>query len=148
MGMTNTLDRIDGLRDRLAELYVEGYSNKSLAIKLHAEFVEIESVPVKGTIINWRKDETVENKIHTLMRERIGRIVRKTDAQILADLEAGDLTVDEKIKIRKEFVPERDAFTDEKQDAAKIDEDLFGLMEEDPEFAERLMGANDEPDGD
>lgn len=144
--MTNTLDRVDGLRDRLAELYVEGMSNKDIAETLFSEFTDIDSIPVKNTILNWRKDDVVENKVHALMRERIGRIVRKTDAAINAALEAGDLSVDEIIKIRKEFVPERDAFTDEKQDAAAIDDDLFGLAEADPEFAERLMGGTDEPD--
>lgn len=149
MGQTNTLDRVDGLRDMVAELYVEGYTNKALAEKVFAEFAEIEAVPVKNTIINWRRDEVVDNKIHSLMRERIGRIVRKIDGVIATKIEhADELTVDEALKIRKEFVPERNAFTDEKQDAAQIDEDLFGLMEEDPEFAERLMGDNGEPDGD
>ena len=145
--MTNTLDRIDGLRDRLAELYVDGHTNKDIAATLFSEFEEIESEPVKNTILNWRKDDVVENKVHALMRERVGRVVRKTDSAIAKKLENIDeLTVDEVLKIRKEFVPERDAFTDEKQDAAKIDEDLFGLAEADPEFAERLMGGTDEPD--
>jgi hypothetical protein len=143
--MTNTLDRVDGLRDRIAELWANGLTNKGIAETVHSEFAEIEDVPVKNTIINWRKDEAVENKIHALMRERIGRVVRKTDAAIDSKLENVDeLTVDEVLKIRKEFVPERDAFTDEKQDSAKIDEELFGAMEDDPEFAERLMrDAND-----
>jgi hypothetical protein len=148
MGMPSTLDRVDGLRERVAELWVEGLTNKAIAETVHSEFAEIEDVPVKNTIINWRKDDVVENKIHALMRERIGRIVRKTDAVIAKALDDGDMTVDEAIKIRKEFVPERDAFTDEKQDASKIDEDLFGMMEEDPEFAEKLMGDLDGDAGD
>lgn len=150
MGMTNTLDRVDGLRDRVAELWVEGYTNNKLAEQVFREFEDIEAVPVKNTVINWRKDDVVENKIHALMRDRIGRIVRKIDQVISQKVENGDdLTVDEAIKIRKEFVPERNAFTDEKQDAAAIDEDLFGLMEDDHEFAERLMGDDEPiPDGD
>lgn len=149
MGMHSTLDRVDGLRERIAELWVEGLTNKAIAETVHREFADIEDVPVKNTIINWRKDDVVENKIHALMRERIGRVVRKTDAAIAKKLEDEDeLTVDEILKIRKEFVPERDAFTDEKQDASKIDEDLFGLMEDDPEFAEKLMGDLDGDTGD
>lgn len=137
--MTSTLDRVDGLRDRVAELWVEGVTNKALAETVHSEFADIEDVPCKTTVINWRKDEAVENKIHSLMRARIGRIVRRIDAVIAAKIDnADDLTVDEALKIRKEFVPERDAFTDEKQDAAKIDEDLFGAMADDPEFAKRV----------
>lgn len=143
--MISTLDRVDGLRDRVAELWAEGYTNKALAEAIFAEFPEVEAVPVKSTIINWRKDDVVTNKINALMRERVGRIVRKLDAIISLKIEnADELTVDEVIKIRKEFLPERNAFTDEKQDAAAIDEDLFGLMESDPEFADRLMG-DDEP---
>ena len=144
MGMTSTLDRVDGLRERIAELWVEGLTNKAIPETVHSEYAEIEDVPVINTIINWRKDEVVENKIHALMRERIGRVVRKTDAAIAKKLEdVDDLTVDEVLKIRKEFVPERDALTDVKQDASQIDEDLFGLMEDDPEFAEKLMGDLD-----
>src|SRR4051812_21916293 len=102
MTMQSTLDRVDGLRDRVAELWVEGLTNKAIAEAVHSEFSEIEDVPVKNTVINWRKDEGVENKINALMRARIGRIVRRTDAVIAKALdEEGELTVDEAIKIRK-----------------------------------------------
>lgn len=138
MGMTNTLDRVDGLRDRIAELWAEGATNKAIAETVHREFTEIEDEPVKQTIINWRRDGQVANKIHALMRERTSRLVRKVDASI-ENVDWDDLTVKEKLEIRKAYAPLRDEFAaDEKPDASKIDEDLFGAAEDDPEFGERV----------
>jgi hypothetical protein len=140
MGMTNTLDRVDGLRDRIAELWAEGYTNKGIAETVHSEFAEIESVPVKGTIINWRHDEQVANKIHALMRDRISRIVRKTDAALAKRLENDDeLTVDEIIKIRKEIAPARDVLDEaERVDPAQAASDLFGAAVDDPDLARKI----------
>lgn len=142
MGMTNTLDRVDGLRDAVAELWADGLSNKAIAEAVHAKFAEIEDVPVKNTIINWRHDEQVANKIHAIMRERISRIVRSTDSALAARLEnADDLTVDEIIKIRKEIAPARDVLDDaERVDPADAASDLFGAAIEDPELAKKIAG--------
>lgn len=142
MGMTNTLDRVDGLRDRVAELWADGYSNKAIAETVHREFVEIEDVPVKNTIINWRHDETVKNKIHALMRERISRIVRRTDSELANRLEnASELTVEEIIKIRKEIAPARDVLDEgERVDPADAADDLFGAAIDDPELARKIAG--------
>jgi len=142
MGMTNTLDRVDGLRDRIAELWVDGATNKQIAETVHSEFAEIEDVPVKNTIINWRHDSQVTNKIHALMRERVSRIVRGTDAAIAARLENPDeLTVDEIIKIRKEIAPARDALDEsERIDPAQAADDLFGAAIDDPELARKIAG--------
>lgn len=130
--MQSTLDRVDGLRDRVAELWVEGLTNKAIAETVHSEFSEIEDVPVKNTVINWRKDEGVENKINALMRARIGRIVRRTDAVIAKALdEEGELTVDEALKIRKEFAPDRDILNkEEKTDRGAAVADLFKALDE------------------
>lgn len=130
--MQSTLDRVDGLRDRVAELWVEGLTNKAIAEAVHSEFSDIEDVPVKNTVINWRKDEGVENKINALMRARIGRIVRRTDAVIAKALdEEGELTVDEAIKIRKEFAPDRDILNkEEKTDRGAAVADLFKALDE------------------
>jgi hypothetical protein len=140
--MTNTLDRVDGLRDRIAELWADGYSNKGIAETVHKEFAEIESVPVKSTIINWRHDEQVSNKIHAIMRERISRIVRCTDSALADRLENPDeLTVDEIIKIRKEIAPARDVLDDaERIDPADAASDLFGAAVDDPELAKKIAG--------
>lgn len=136
--MTNTLDRVDGLRDFIAESWAEGLTNKAIAEAVHSKFDEIESVPVKSTIINWRHDEQVANKVHAIMRERTSRLVRKVDASI-DNVNWDDISVKEKLEIRKAYAPLRDEFaSDEKPDGAKIDEDLFGAADDDPELAERL----------
>lgn len=140
--MTSTLDRVDGLRDCIAELWADGLSNKAIAEAVEKEFAEIDSVPVKNTIINWRHDETVTNKIHAIMRERISRIVRRTDSVLAARLEnADDLTIDEVIKIRKEIAPARDVLDDaERTDPADAASDLFGAAIDDPELARKIAG--------
>lgn len=140
--MTNTLDRVDGLRDRIAELWADGLTNKAIAETVHREFVEIEDVPVKNTIINWRHDEQVQNKIHAIMRDRISRIVRQTDSALANRLEnADELTVDEIIKIRKEIAPARDVLDEsERVDPADAASDLFGAAINDPELARKIAG--------
>lgn len=142
MGMTSTLDRVDGLRDFIAEKWAEGLTNKAIAEAVEKKFAEIDTVPVKGTIINWRHDETVANKIHAIMRERISRIVRRTDSALAQRLEnTDDLTVDEIIKIRKEIAPARDVLDDiERVDPADAASDLFGAAIDDPELARKIAG--------
>lgn len=140
--MTSTLDTVDGLRDRIAELWAEGMSNKGIAEAVCSQFPEIETPPVKSTIINWRHDETVANKIHALMRDRIGRIVRQTDAALAKRLENDDeLTVDEIIKIRKEIAPASAVLNEsERVDPADVASDLFDAAIDDPELAKRIAG--------
>lgn len=140
--MQSTLDRVDGLRDLVAELWADGYSNKAIAEKVHSTYSEIEDVPVKNTIINWRHDEQVKNKIHALMRERISRIVRRTDSELANRLEnASELTVEEIIKIRKEIAPARDVLDEsERIDPADAADDLFGAAIDDPELARKIAG--------
>lgn len=142
MGMTNTLDRVDGLRDYIANAWAEGLTNKAIAEGAAKEFVEIESVPVKSTVINWRHDEQVANKIHAIMRERISRIVRRTDTALADRLDnADELTVDEIIKIRKEIAPARDVLNEaERVDPADAASDLFGAAIDDPELAAKIAG--------
>lgn len=142
MSMQSTLDRVDGLRDFIAEQWCEGLNNKAIAEAACREFAEIETPPVKGTIINWRHDEQVANKIHAIMRDRISRIVRRTDAGLEARLENIDeLTVDEIIKIRKEIAPARDVLDEsERVDPAAAADDLFGAAIEDPELARKIAG--------
>jgi hypothetical protein len=142
MARPSTLDQVDGLRDFVAEMWMNGLTNEEVAEKVHEQFAEIEERPAKRTIQNWRQDEEVKAKVHAITRERIARVVRKTDTAIETKLENVDeLTVDEVLKIRKEFLPERDALTDEKADAGKTAEELFGAMEEDPEFATKVAQA-------
>lgn len=138
--MINTLDRVDGLRERIAELWAEGTSNKGIAEAVCREFAEIETPPVKSTVINWRHDEQVANKIHAIMRERISRIVRRTDATLESRLEnADELTVKEIIDIRKEIAPARDVLDDaERSDPADAASDLFGAAIDDPELARKI----------
>lgn len=142
MGMTSTLDTVDGLRDRIAELWAEGFSNKGIAETVQSEFAEIETPPVKSTVINWRHDEQVKNKIHALMRDRISRIVRRTDAILAQRLDnAEELTTDEVIKIRKEIAPSRDVLDEsERVDPAQASSDLFGAALDDPDLARRIAG--------
>lgn len=140
--MHSTLDRVDGLRDRLAELWADGCTNRYIAETLLKEFAEIETEPCKSTIINWRKDNQVTNKVNAIMRERVSRIVRRTDAGLESRLQnMDDLTVKEIIEIRKEIAPARDVLDEaERADPAQAADDLFGAAIEDPELAKKIAG--------
>lgn len=136
MARPSTLDQHDGLREFIADKWMAGCTNKEVAEKVAEQFQDVEEPSIR-TVQNWRQDEVVAEKIHAVMRERIARVVRKTDSAI-DQLDFSQLTVDEIIKIRREFLPERDALTDEKTDATKTAEELFGAMEDDPEFAQKV----------
>lgn len=142
MARTSYLDKFPELRDFVALKYIEGYSNQAIADAVNNEW---EALNVhKDTIITWRKDDEVDAKVHRLNRERVARILRRTDTELERRLEkmAQNMDTDELIKLRKEFRPERDAHTDEKVDRAGLIQELFGAAQEDPELAQKIADAS------
>lgn len=141
MGRISTLDDHPELRDMIAVLWHEGLSNQAIADRIGNEYAALE--PSVRSIIRWRKDDEVEEKVKRLAKERITRIVRLTDNALLSRLanKVDELDVDDLIKIRKALMPNVDAFTDEKQDKAGIVAELFKQASDNPEFAERLKKA-------
>lgn len=141
MARTSSLDKFPELRDFVALCYHKGMSNEAIAEAVNKEWEALETH--KDTIIRWRKDDQIQSKIHRLARERITRILRVTDNELMRRLEkmAHEMDTDELLKVRKEFVPQVDALTDEKTDKAGIVKDIFGAAREDPNLAQEMVDA-------
>lgn len=147
MANVSALDQQPGLRDFIAGYWHMGKSNQEIADLVAQEFPMLE--PVARTIIRWRKDDEIARKVATLQRDRVTRILRKTDNEIMARLDnaAAELDIDELIKIRKALLPNVDAFTDEKQDKKGVLKALFDAADEDPEVGRRIAKAFEQANG-
>lgn len=141
MARIGALDRIPELRDFIAELWVEGNTNKAIAEKVHEVFPALEPHP--RTIVEWRHDDEVALRVHQLTRDRIARVARKVDSAVWDQLEkrAAEMDIQELLAIRKAFMPDVDSRTDEKTDKAGIVTELFGKAADDPAFAAQLQAA-------
>lgn len=141
MGRISSLDAIPELRDFIADCWVAGKTNQQIADAVTEVWPAL--TPGKRTIQEWRHDDEVALRVSRATRDRIARVLRKTDAVIWDALEkrADQMDVQELLAIRKAFAPEVDARTDEKTDKAGIVNELFGRAADDPEFAKRLADA-------
>lgn len=143
MARTSALDEYPELRDFVAVHWHEGFSNQAIADKVAEEWPALE--PVGRTIIRWRQDAEVEEKVARMNRERAARVVRRTDAVIMQRLDelAKEMDIDELLKIRKQFLPTVDALGEpgEKRDKAGIVKELFQKASDDPDFAKQLVSA-------
>lgn len=101
-GRKSYLDKIDGLRDLVAQLYVSGIKQDDMLAQL--------PISDKATLRNWLKDEGVMSRADKLIRERTLRIVRKVDstleARLLDDKQRGQMSTETLLKIRKELMPD------------------------------------------
>jgi hypothetical protein len=111
-------------RERFAELYSRGLSRKEIA----AEFgIHID------TVTEWSKREDVRAVAERLMKERVQKILRKIDSAIEAAInQADDLSLDELLRVRREFVPQEFKFTG-KMDSTPALEELLAAYLADPE---------------
>jgi len=68
------------------------------------QMCELADVKDPGTITRWRKDPRVKAEVRKILNDRIMRISAKTDSVIEQRLQnAAEMTIDDLIKIRKEF---------------------------------------------
>ncbi len=90
-----------------------------------------------GTITRWRKDPRVKAEVRKLLHDRIMRISAKTDSVIEQRLQnAADMTVDELIKIRKEFGGS--ALMRENVDEDGLLNEAMTALEENPELLDDM----------
>jgi hypothetical protein len=90
-----------------------------------------------GTITRWRKDARVKAAVRKIVNDRILRISSKTDHVIEGRLaQATDMTIDELIKIRKEYGGSALARTDASDDA--IINEAMEALEENPQLLDQL----------
>lgn len=88
------------------------------------------------TITRWKRDPRVKGHLTKIINERVQEVTRKVDSKIAAILDRDDLTVQELILIRKEFLG--GALRDQTQqvDDQTVQEAMRAA--EDPDFQAKL----------
>ena len=115
----------------VAEAFVAGQSRQ--------EMCDLFGVKDRDTITRWRRDPRVKVHAFKLIEDRVLQVTRRVDAVIAERLEnATELSIDELIKIRKEFLGGALRAQTEKADEATITEAMEAI-ESNPEFAEELQ---------
>jgi hypothetical protein len=143
------MDKHPDLRVVVAEMFVEGSSNKEIADKINAMVPNLERPVNRETIPAYRRHPSVEALIAKRRRERINLITSKVDSKIEAWLNNAKINhdIDTLLKIRKELMPERTRERgDEEMDQDTLVEEMFDRAYEDPDFAERMKAAVERTD--
>lgn len=118
-----------GFLQLVAECFAAGMSRQAMCDEL--------DVGDKDTITRWRRDPRVKAKVQKLIEDRAIQISRKIDSVIEGKLSmAADMSIDELIKIRKEYGGSR-VSSKELADDATVDQAVDAL-EQDPELADKL----------
>lgn len=119
-------------RERVAVMYAAGATRAEIA----EEFGGVD----KSTVSAWLHREDVKALVDRKIRERTNRILRQTDSRIESALQdAENMSLEELLKVRKEFLPDR------KEIKLTVNEDealaeLWKAAAEDPEAAQRILG--------
>lgn len=128
-GRPSKLDDPDTLK-KIAEAFADGQTRKQMA--------EAFGVSDLATITRWRKDIRVKAEVRKLIEERITRISQRTDSVIENRLkDAENLSIDELIKIRKEFGGSALIRRDVDQDAAMTE--AFEALESNPDLMQEVQ---------
>lgn len=103
------------------------------------EMCEVFGMSDPGTITRWRKDARVKAELRKLINDRILRISARTDNVLEERLQrlADELSVDELIKIRKEYGGSALARTDASDDA--VLNEAMSALEENPELLDQII---------
>ena len=128
-GRPSKLDDPDTLK-QVAEAFATGCTRDDMC--------EMFGVTDPGTITRWRKDIRVKAEVRKIIDERILRISSKTDSVIEGRLQqaANEMSVDELIKIRKEFGGSALARRDVDADAATAS--AMEALEANPELLSQI----------
>lgn len=124
---------------QVAELFAAGASRQDMC--------DILGVKDRDTITRWRRDPRVKSYALKIIEDRILQVTRKVDGVIAERLEhAEEMTIQELIMIRKEFLGGALRAQTEKADEATIAEGQDWL-EKNPEAADQLdrMLRGEEP---
>lgn len=128
-GRPSKLDDPQELK-QIAEAFANGCTRDDMC--------EMFGVSDPGTITRWRKDVRVKAEVRKIIDDRILRISSKTDFVIEGRLNqsSGEMSVDDLIKIRKEFGGSALARRDVDADAAT--QGAMEALEENPELLEQI----------
>lgn len=114
----------------VAQAFVDGNSRR--------EMCEMFGVEDPDTITRWRRDPRVKVYALKLIEDRVLQVTRKVDGVIAARLEnAQELTVNELLAIRKEFLGGALRAQHEKADEATVNEAMEAL-EANPDLMQQL----------
>jgi transposase-like protein len=114
----------------VAQAFVDGNSRKQMC--------EMFGVKDQDTITRWRRDPRVKGYALKLIEDRVLQVTRKVDGIIAQRLEeAQELTVQELLAIRKEFLGGALRAQTEQADEVTVNE-AQQWLEENPEGAEAL----------
>jgi hypothetical protein len=103
----------------VAEAFAAGSSRTEMAEMFNV---------TKDTITRWRRDPRVKGPALRIIEDRVLMVTRKVDGVIAARLEqASDMTIDELLKIRKEFLGGALRAQTEKADDATVSEAMEAL---------------------
>lgn len=113
----------------IAEAFAAGMSRDDMC--------ELADVKDPGTITRWRKDPRIKAEVRKILNDRIMRISAKTDSVIEQRLQhAADMSIDDLIKIRKEFGG--GAIARESIDEDGVMSDAMDALEKNPELLEQM----------
>lgn len=116
----------------VAELYISGMSRKEMAEELNC---------IPETVGIWCQDPRVQAHAGRLALERVNRITRKIDSEMEARMQhINQWSLDEVLKVRKEYIERAIKVGVDLSDAAKGDtvNEISEAMDQSPEFAEQL----------
>lgn len=132
-GRPHKLDDPDTLK-LVAEAFANGATREDMCKAFE--------VKDPGTITRWRKDPRVKAEVRKLLNDRILRISSKTDSVIEQRLQnASEMTIDDLIKIRKEFGGS--SLVGEKIDEDSMLNEAMEALEANPELLEEMRGLLD-----
>lgn len=115
---------------KVAEAFADGCSRQTMC--------EMFGVKDRDTITRWRRDQRVKVRALKIIEDRVLQVTRKVDGVIAARLEdAENMTVQELLMIRKEFLGGALRAQTEKADDETISEAQTWL-EENPDAADQL----------
>ncbi len=113
----------------IAEAFAAGATREQMC--------ELADVKDPGTITRWRKDPRVKAEVRKILNDRIMRISAKTDSVIEQRLQnAAEMTIDDLIKIRKEFGGS--ALGREQIDEDNMLSDAMEALEQNPNLLEEM----------
>lgn len=114
----------------VAQAFVDGHSRKAMC--------EMFGVRDPATITRWRRDPRVKGWALKLVEDRVLQITRKIDSVIASRLEeAHEMSIQELLSIRKEFLGGALRSQTENADEATINE-AAEWLEKNPEAADQL----------
>lgn len=129
----------EAIRKQVAEMHADGNTRKAIASKFDVHY---------DTVSSWLQREDVKAQVDKILRDRTHRILRSVDTRIETMIQNIDkLSLDELLKVRKEFLPDRKEI---KLNVSKEDalSELWERVAEDPEAAQAILGLDGPPDAD